>query len=306
MKTNTQKRSKKLYILLAVVLAVITVAAISVAFMLNYNTYAPQAPVVLDDGQNIYISTTLNDNYKGYRFKFVDENGNEIIVETENNQVSVQELLKKDIKLGKKYDVSVCYLAENVGNNSEYSKSTEWKCQTYLEMPVIEYDSILSLLTWQKIDGADYYRIYLSGEDNYFEVEDNMYHLKGFETGDRIVNVVAFSENSNYITSNKSNTLQIKIIKYFSNFASIEFDEETKIITAKASEEYDKIKIYLDETSYESTLFKVVKDGDTYTYTIDITTIYNGETKIGIAPCTINEYNIYNGEPLYIQPTEEI
>jgi len=56
-----QKRSKFLYIVLTVILSTIAVVGISAAFLLNYNTYAPNSPLVLDDGQNIYISTSLNE-----------------------------------------------------------------------------------------------------------------------------------------------------------------------------------------------------------------------------------------------------
>ena len=127
MSNTTQKRSKIFIIILSVILAIIAAGAIAISFMLNYNTFSPDKPVVLDDGQNIYISTTMNDNYKGYRFKFIDENDKEIIIDSKNNQISVNELLEKQIVLGKTYKVSICYLAENVGNNSEYSNAISWK-----------------------------------------------------------------------------------------------------------------------------------------------------------------------------------
>lgn len=301
MSKTTQKRSKLIIILVSVMLGLIGIGAIAVSFVLNYNTYAPTTPVVLDDGQNFYVSTALNDNYKGYRFKFVDKNDKEIIIDSKENQLSVQQLLENDIKLGQRYQISVCYLAENVGNNSKYSKSTLWLCQSYLEMPIATFDQTTYCLNWQKIEGADYYRVYVSGEDDYFETTETTYSLHLLEGGDKTVNVVAFSENKNYLTSNKSNTVQIKLVRYLQPFDSIEFNSESKIITAKSSVKYPKIKIYLDQAPFECTIFDIEKVEDEYVYKIDITTIYKNETSIGISPCDIDEYNLFQGAVVYYQ-----
>ena len=220
-----QKRSKTIYIILSIVLAIIAVAGISVAFLLNYNTYAPEAPLVLDDGQNIYISTTLNDNYEGYRFKFIDENNEEVIIDSKTNQVSVEEMLENKIVLGNEY--KVCYLAENVGNNSHYSKETTWKCQKYLDMPQISFDESYSILSWQEVENADYYRIYINGENDFIETVETSINLSSLEGGEKTINVVSYSNNSNYLTSNKSNTLQVRLIRAIPPFSFIEFNTLT-------------------------------------------------------------------------------
>ena len=300
MKKETQKRSKIIYILLSVLLALLAIGGVTAAFLLNYNTFAPDALAVLDDGQNIFISTTMNDNYKGYRFKFVDETEKTILIDSEKNQISVAEMLENKIELGKSYKVSVCYLAENVGNNSQYSKTITWKCQKYLEMPVAYYDEIYSQISWNEVENADFYRIYVNGEEEYFQTNDTFYNLKELKGGDKTIDIVAYSDDTKYLTS-KSYSLQIHFVKYLESFTSIEFDEITNIITAKASLKYDKVKIYLNETSYEANLFEIVKNGNEYVYSIDITTIYNGEKEIGISPCTIDEFNIFNGEVTYYQ-----
>jgi len=294
-----QKRSKFLYIVLTVILSTIAVVGISAAFLLNYNTYAPNSPLVLDDGQNIYISTSLNDNYKGYRFKFVDENNKETIIDSEKNQLTTDELLENKLVLGQTYKISVCYLAENVGNNSEYSKKISWKFQKYLDMPDIRYDSYNSLLSWQSVDNADFYRIYISGEEDYIEVYETSYNIQSLDGGEKTINVTSHSNNENYLTSNKSNSLNITLIHYLNSFTSIDFDSSTNIITAKSNSEYQKINIYLNETCYESNLFHLEKSGEEFIYKIDITTIYNKEEKIGICPSSIDEYKLYRGEILY-------
>lgn len=299
MSTQPQKRSKTLYIFLAVILGLALIAGVAVAFMLNYNTYAPSAPVVLDDGQNIYISTTLNDNYKGYRFKFVDQSEKQIVIDSENNELSVQEMLENKITLGETYKISVCYLAENVGNNSEYSDSISWKCQKYLEMPLVSYDEVLKKISWPAVTGADYYKIYINGNHAFYETTGTSYDLSDLEGGDKTINVVGYSNDSNLLTSNKSNSLQVKLIIELDPFKSIDFDRNTNIITAVAPTQYQKIKIYLGDTDYQSILFDVTRSGNDYIYKIDITTIYQGENLIGICPCTIDQYNVYNGGVVY-------
>lgn len=302
MKSTTQKRSKILIIVMSVVLGILAVGGIAVAFMLNYNTHAPKTPLVLDDGQNIYISTEMNDNYKGYRFKFVDDNDNEIIIDSENNQLTVNELIENDIELGKTYKISTCYLAENVGNNSEYSSTVTWKCQKYLQMPMAQYNSSTSLLTWDSIEGVDYYRVYISGEENYIETIENYYDLQLISGGEKTINVVGYSNDENLLTSNKSNTIQISLVHYLKPFTSIDFNSQTRIITAKSESEYEKVNIHLGQNVIESTMFSVQKSGNEYVYTINITTIYNNEENIGISPCDIDEYNIFNGSVIFYSP----
>lgn len=303
MSNTKQKRSKFLIIIISIVLAILALGAIAVSFMLNYNTFAPNELTVLDDGENIYISTNMNDNYKGYRFKFIDENDKEIIIDSKNNQVSVNELLEMKIALGQTYKVSVCYLAENSGNNTEYSDEITWKCQNYLSMPIVNYDQTTSILSWSEVEGADFYRIYINGQENYIETMENTYNLQLLESGDKSINVVGYSNNENYFTSNKSNSLQIKLVHYLNPFTFITFKEQSKTITAKSTEEYQKINIKLNQSSFDSILFDVVKSGEEYIYTIDITTIYNGEELIGISPCSIDEYNVFAGDILYYQST---
>lgn len=299
MKNAAQKRSKILIIVVSVVLGILAVGGIAVAFMLNYNTHAPKTPLVLNDGQNIFISTEMNDNYKGYRFKFTDEADNEIIIDSENNQLSVDELLEKEIVLGKTYKISTCYLAENIGNNSEYSDSITWKCQKYLEMPTLNFNNESSILSWNSVEGADFYRIYISGEEDYIETIKNFYDLQLIDGGEKTINVVGYSNNENLLTSNKSNTIQLTLIHYLKPFTSIDFNSETKIITAKSDSNYQKVNIHLGQQVFESTMFSVAKSGDEYIYTIDITTVYNNEEMIGISPCDIDEYNIFSGSVVY-------
>lgn len=294
------KRSKTL-IFLASFLAILTIIAIAIAFILNYNIFAPQKLVILDDGQNIYLSTNINDNYKGYRFKFTDAQGKQILFDCDNNQISANDLLAKNISLGQTYSVSVCYLAENEGNNSAYSDAINWTCKTYLEMPKISFDSVNNVVTWQEIEGATFYRVYINGEQDFVDTNENKFDLKQTTPGQKNISVVAYSNNSNYMTSAQSKLLQINFVYYYKPFTTIQFDLSSKIITAKSNDLYEKVRIYLDGQIYEATKFNVNHVGQEYTYFIDITTIYNGQEFVGISPVTIDEYHVYNGLFLYYQ-----
>lgn len=301
MTKTTQKRSKILYIILSVILALVAAAGISVAFLLNYNTYAPKAPMVLDDGQNIYITSSLNDNYKGYRFEFKENSGKEIIIDSDSNQLSCEELFENKLVLGKTYDIRVCYLAENVGNNSEYSKKISWKFQTYLETPEMSFSISSSTLNWTEVENADFYRVYVSGQEEYFETEATTFDLSVLQGGEKTVSVTSHSNNENYLTANKSNSLDISLIKYIKPFNYINFNQGTKVLTAKSKEEYQKINVYLNAHCYECNYFKVEKIEEDFVYTIDLNLIYSNEESIGICPTSIDEYNIYNSGITYYQ-----
>lgn len=299
MEKTAQKRSKKLILIFSIVIAVVAVVGIALTFLLNYNTQVPKAPQILDDGQNIFLSAEINDNYNGYRFKFVDEIGQEILIDSESNQISTQEMFKNQVLLGRTYKISTCYLAENSGNNSEFSDTITWKCQVYLQMPTLQFNQETSILSWNIIERADYYRIYISGQNDYIQTTQNFYDLQALEGGERVIDVVAFSNKENFLPSCKSNTISLTLIHYIKPFTSVEFDSQTKILTAKSESEYKKVNIHLGQNKIESNLFTVTKQGNEYVYKIDLTTIYTNQTTIGITPCDIDQYNIYNGTITY-------
>ena len=298
-----KKKKNVKFIVFCALVGMVAIVGLLSAFLVNYNSYSPQAPVVLDDGKNIYISTSYNDNYVGYKFKFKDERGKEIFVESPDNVIDANEFISEGGKVGEDYKVSVCFLARNSGNNSQYSEIIEWTCETYLFATEIEHNSLDNTLQWGEVNGADFYRVYYNNENEevYIETSETSLDLQRFEGGDKTMYVVAHSQNNHIRPSAKSNVLQMSLQHYFPEFNEISsFNSQTKILTAENNEKLEKIVIVLSGQSHECIKFDVEEtennDGETvYVYTIDITTIYNGERIIGIRPANIDAYNVFVG-----------
>ena len=283
-------------IVIWIVLGLVAVAGLLTAFLANYNAYSPNAPIVFDDGTNIYLSTTFNDNYEGYRFKFTSQ-GEEIIVDSDDNVIEANEVLENGAILGEKYDVSVCYLAKNSGNNSQYSKVTEWICQSYLSTTTITRNITENKLVWANVDGADYYRIYYNNaeEEFFLDTTELSLDLQQFVGGEKMMYLVACSRNSNLKQSGKSNTLEFNLQHYFSEFSNLTFDKKTKILTAENNENLEKIVVRLNTTSYISIKFEVQEKENVFVYSIDLTAIYNNENVIGLKPADVDEFNVFVG-----------
>lgn len=302
-----EKRKKNIKIIIfSVVVVLVALGGLVPAFLLNYNTFSPEKPIILDDGMNFYIKTSYNDNYAGYRFKFKDALNNEIIMDTDKNVLDVDSIVENGIKIGQTYKISTCYLGKNPGNDSEFSEETEWKCQVYLSATVLIYDQSNNKLTWNEVDNADYYRVFYndSNEDVYKQTEMTELSLEGFDFGQKSMYIKAYSNNQNYKTCDKVELLNFDLIHYFSEFENPVFDKNQKVLTVENTELLTEIIIKLDDKSYTSNKFEVIKNGEIYTYKIDLTTIYNDETLISIYPSDIDEYHIFNGDYATIDLSE--
>ena len=284
-------------ILLSMILGLIAVAGLVSAFLLNYNTFSPNAPLILDDGENIFITTSLNENYVGYRFRFLSGE-EEILVDSAENVVDSLQVVEAGGKLGEEYKVSVCYLAKNSGNNSQFSKEVEWNLQTYLTPTIIHHDTETNMLTWTEVENADFYRVYYNNieDENFIDCDDLSLDLQQLEVGDKTIYVVACSRNAYVKSSAKSNVLEFKLQHYLSEFSSISFDTDTCILTAENEDILDKLIITLNGYAFTSLKFDIAEKEGKYVYTIDLTAIYNGETIIGISPANVDEYNVFKGD----------
>lgn len=308
-----EKKKKKLKtILISLTLSLVAVAGLTTAFLVNYNTYSPEKPVVLDDGSNIFISTSLNDNYAGYRFKFEGEEET-IVINSKTNVISANEAVEEGVDLGKTYQISTCYLSKNEGNNSQFSDTTEWTCKAYLQKNTVGYNEETCKLIWGQVENADYYRVYFNNaEGGYVQTTTTELDLSTYTGGEMIVYVVSFSNNPNYNHSAKSNMLEFEHKHHFKSFTQLSFDQETCILTAKNVGLLEKLEITLydadyDQTSnptakttYQNCKFDVEKQGEEYVYKINLTTIYEGQTKIGLNPATIDEFNLFDGETVIL------
>ena len=296
-------KNKIIIIVLSALVAITFLVGIVTAFVYNYNQFSPKTVKILDDGKNIYISTTLNDNYSKYRFKFVDEEKNEIVVDSENNVLNLPQLLEKGIKVGKTYKVSTCYLSQNEGNNSSFSEQIEWEVYSYLKPVVLNYDEV-DTISWDKVDNADFYRVFYNTKNNtsYIETTETSIDLQKIEGGQRSFYCVAYSNDEHYKTSQKSNVKDIKVIYRLKDFVEVSYNSGTSIVSVVGVDKLDKFLIYIGETSYEVIDFEVSYNEELkqYTYTKDISSIYNGG-KIGAAPIDIDEYNKFLGSITYVK-----
>ena len=302
-----EKNIKIIVIILFSIAGLLAIGGIVTAFLLNYNQYKPEQVQILDDGQNVYVSTKLNDNYSLYRFVFKDNDGNEIIIDSEKNTLSVEELINQGIKIGTSYEITTCYLSENVGNNSLFSDSVTWTCYVYLSSPKIFYDENSNSLKWESIEDADYYKVFFNHNDvseNFVIVETNSISMSEFEGGEQTFYVIAYSNDSSYRASIKSNELNLKVVRQFKEFTSAKLDDYNLILTGQ--ENLEKILVYINNDEAKEVVdFQTTYDEEEnlYTFTIDIKTILpqpSGFDVIGASPATIDEYNVFTGKIVYV------
>lgn len=304
---NKEKSNKTLYIILAVIVGLLALGGAIAAFVLNYNQSAPDKVSIIDDGKAVYVQAEMNDNYRLYSFKFVNSQDGEILIESENNTLTIEDLLENGIEIGKTYEVSVCYLAQNEGNNSQYSEPITWQVYTFLDAPIISYNADEELLSWQAVENAQYYLVYYNGLTEPIQTENTYLNLQTIVGGEREFYVQAISgeevesDKKSYKDSPFSNKLNISVVHKFLDFTSVSFDEETKEITITGSEDLDSFYIYLNDTPYECIDFEKTYSDGVYTYKVNINILssYNEGDTIGASPRTIDEYNIFDGQIVY-------
>lgn len=304
---NKEKSNKTLYIILAVIVGLLALGGAIAAFVLNYNQSAPDKVSIVDDGKAVYVQAQMNDNYRLYSFKFTNAQDGEIIIESENNTLTIEDLLENGIEIGKTYEVSVCYLAQNEGNNSQYSQPITWTVYTFLDAPIISYDAEEELLSWQAVENAQYYLVYYNGLTDPIQTENTYLDLQTVVGGEREFYVQAISgeevesDKKSYKDSPFSNKLNISVVHKFLDFTSVSFNEATKEITITGSEDLDSFYIYLNDTPYECIDFEKTYSDGVYTYKVNINILssYSEGDSIGASPRTIDEYNIFEGQITY-------
>ncbi len=299
---KTIDKKKVLFIMLAVVISIIAIGGIVTAFMLNYNVSAPNNLRVIDDGRNIYVAVDMNDNYKSYKFVFIDteDEESEIVIESDKNILTIDELQAQGIEIGHTYNITVTYIAENEGNNSEESKPITWTVYKNLSPAQLNYNQEEDIISWTAVDNADDYLLYISGLAP-MQISGTHLDLQTIPGGEYSFYVVALSDAEYYENSLPSNELSIKVVHKYLPLLSVSFNAEEKLITATGYEQLEKFNIYLDDMVYECDTFEVSSNNGLYTYMIDISLLYQDNSVIGISPITLNEYNVYNGEVTYVQ-----
>ena len=306
----SEKTKKIIGIVIAIVVGLLICGGVVTSFLLNYNTTAPEAISIFDDGKVVGLMANMNDNYKGYIFKFTQDYQEPILIESEQNILKVSSMVEKNIKIGEEYGVSVCYKAENSGNNSEYSNMIRWKVYDYLNSPVLTYNEQNNTIEWQDIDNADSYEVTYNTSSGVkkLEIEDTYLSLQKVEGGEREFSVIAKSEKDYFKAKHSEQSLKVTVVHHMQEIVSISLNEETKVLTIVAKENLSKVMIYIGDNEFEThTTFSFNSTENVYTCAIDLTAIYPTSTgeedeeplKIGVAPISIDRYNVFDGEITY-------
>ncbi len=298
---STKDRKKILSIVIGAIAGVLVVLGIALAFLLNYNVYAPNQVQVLKDSKT-YFSVNSNNNYKGYRFKFVSSAG-EIIVDSDSNIIILEEDVNGLVP-GNVYQISACYLGETEGANSDFSQPISWTYYERLDSPLISYDNSSNIISWDKVENADYYVLWISEEveTSSFKLTENSFDLNNLDGGEKSFYVYAYSNEPYFEQSKISNVIETTFIKYFQPITNAKYDLETKILTFTTTQEITNIDVKANISWLYDKTVNGEKLGDKFQYSVYLDNLsISSETDLQIRPTSIDQYNQYIGEPTQVE-----
>ncbi len=292
------KTTKKQMIVVGVfaVSVLLVIIALIVVISLNVNKTKPSSVKIFDSNGQVYCQAEANDNFLGYRFKF-DDGKNALTYDSKDSLVAIDDI--QSLVIGVNYKVSVCYLAEMEGGNSEYSKSIDWLAYSYLKSPVIVQAE--DKIDWDDVEGADYYNVYYTF--NKLEVIRCTASEIAFDklpAGNVEISVVAMSNYNYYKPSLNPAQLNLIIYKELKSFSTINYNSSNNVLTIRGMERVELIEISLDGQSYFVKDFSVQGSGGAYTYTINLSAVIGHATSIGARPASDNAYISYKGEFIFV------
>ena len=300
-----KKSAKVVYITLAVLFALLLIGGLVLAFMLNYNLYCPEYVKIIDDGKNIYLTTSSNENYRLYRFIFTDESGNEIVIDSENNTLQSDKFFESGVELGKTYKIQSQYLSENAGNNSAKSESITWTAFSYLGQTQGIYDSERQILSWQDVENASGYNLVLQGTYNSYTifVEENEFDFNGVLGDSYQVQIFPVANSNAYQSPIEVDSFTFIYNKTLSDFTDLSFDRENKILECQNVDLISSATVSVNGTSYSTSNFEVEEENGVYIYSISLS-IFNDFSRIGIRAEGTNQFN-YSSAYSYLTVTDE-
>ena len=300
-----KKSAKVVYITLAVLFALLLIGGLVLAFMLNYNLYCPEYVKIIDDGKNIYLTTSSNENYRLYRFIFTDESGNEIVIDSENNTLQSDKFFESGVELGKTYKIQSQYLSENAGNNSAKSESITWTAFSYLGQTQGIYDSERQILSWQDVENASGYNLVLQGTYNSYTifVEENEFDFNGVLGDSYQAQIFPISNSNAYQSPIEVDSFTFIYNKTLSDFTDLSFDRENKILECQNVDLISNVSVSVNGTSYSTSNFEVEEENGVYIYSISLS-IFNDFSRIGIRAEGTNQFN-YSSAYSYLTVTDE-
>lgn len=300
-----KKSAKVVYITLAVLFALLLIGGLVLAFMLNYNLYCPEYVKIIDDGKNIYLTTSSNENYRLYRFIFTDESGKEIVIDSENNTLQSDKFFESGVELGKTYKIQSQYISENAGNNSAKSESITWTAFSYLGQTQGIYDSERQILSWQDVENASGYNLVLQGIYNSYTifVEENEFDFNGVLGDSYQARIFPISNSNAYQSPIEVDSFTFIYNKTLSDFTDLSFDRENKILECQNVDLISSVSVSVNGTSYSTSNFEVEEENGVYIYSISLS-IFNDFSRIGIRAEGTNQFN-YSSAYSYLTVTDE-
>ena len=300
-----KKSAKVVYITLAVLFALLLIGGLVLAFMLNYNLYCPEYVKIIDDGKNIYLTTSSNENYRLYRFIFTDESGNEIVIDSENNTLQSDKFFESGVERGKTYKIQSQYISENAGNNSAKSESITWTAFSYLGQTQGVYDSERQILSWQDVENASGYNLVLQGTYNSYTifVEENEFDFNGVLGDSYQAQIFPISNSNAYQSPIEVDSFTFIYNKTLSDFTDLSFDRENKILECQNVDLISSATVSVNGTSYSTSNFEVEEENGVYIYSISLS-IFNDFSRIGIRAEGTNQFN-YSSAYSYLTVTDE-
>ena len=300
-----KKSAKVVYITLTVLFALLLIGGLVLAFMLNYNLYCPEYVKIIDDGKNIYLTTSSNENYRLYRFIFTDESGNEIVIDSENNTLQSDKFFESGVELGKTYKIQSQYISENAGNNSAKSESITWTAFSYLGQTQGIYDSERQILSWQDVENASGYNLVLQGTYNSYTifVEENEFDFNGVLGDSYQAQIFPISNSNAYQSPIEVDSFTFIYNKTLSDFTDLSFDRENKILKCQNVDLISSVSVSINGTSYSTSNFEVEEENGVYIYSISLS-IFNDFSRIGIRAEGTNQFN-YSSAYSYLTVTDE-
>ena len=300
-----RKNTKVIYITLAVLFALLLIGGLVLAFLLNYNLFCPEYIKIIDDGKNIYLTTSSNENYRSYRFIFTDESGKEIVIDSENNTLQSDKFFESGVERGKTYKIQSQYISENTGNNSAKSESITWTAFSYLGQTQGIYDSERQILSWQDVENASGYNLVLQGTYNSYTiiVEENEFDFNGVLGDDYQVQIFPVANSNAYKSPIEVDSFTFIYNKTLSDFTDLSFDRENKILKCQNVDLISSATVSVNGTSYSTSNFEVEEENGVYIYSISLS-IFNDFSTIGIRAEGTNQFN-YSSAYSYLTVTDE-
>lgn len=282
------------------VIGVAILIGILLAFLLNYNSTAPDK-VQITNQEIQYFSVNANDNYHGYRFVFQSEN-DKIEVERKTNVISINDV--KGLVEGTKYQISACYLGQTEGANSDYSQPVSWVCTFILATPELEYNEETYILSWNKVGNADYYNVIVmqgSQTTTYENITENSFDLNQVQGGKLKIYVCALSTNA-YLNQSYFAEFELDFHRVLKPFDSATVSKSNYELTIEGQQNVTEITINIGQYVYDYCVTPTMTEGK-YVYKISLVS-YASEIDtnavITVKP-SADDYNIFEGQPTRAQ-----